>query len=54
MHAGGGTLVLEDLASLEVHGLPAKAAKLRSPDKGHRAEIRAFRDAIRIDESVRG
>jgi len=47
VHAGGGTLRLEDFARLRVHGLRATPETLRAPDKGHRAEIRAFRDAIR-------
>jgi predicted dehydrogenase/threonine dehydrogenase-like Zn-dependent dehydrogenase len=47
IHTGGGTLVLEDFAELEAHGLPVAAARLKLPDKGHSAEIRAFRDAVR-------
>ena len=47
IHAGGGSLRLDDFAQLAVHGLAAKPATLRRPDKGHRAEIDAFRDAIR-------
>jgi polar amino acid transport system substrate-binding protein len=47
IHAGGGSLRLDDFAQLAVHGLAAKPATLRRPDKGHRAEIAAFRDAIR-------
>jgi predicted dehydrogenase len=45
-HAGGGSLRLEDFARLEAHGLGASRA-LRGPDKGHRGQIEAFRDAIR-------
>jgi polar amino acid transport system substrate-binding protein len=45
-HAGGGSLALEDFARLEAHGL-GSSAELRRPDKGHRGEIEAFRDAIR-------
>lgn len=47
IHAGGGSLRLDDFAQLAVHGLAAKPATLRRPDKGHRSEIEAFRDAIR-------
>jgi predicted dehydrogenase len=46
VHAGGASLRLEDFAKLESFGL-GQAAELRRPDKGHRAEIAAFRDAIR-------
>jgi predicted dehydrogenase len=46
VHAGGGSLRLEDFAKLEAHGL-GRDTDLRRPDKGHRAEIAAFRDAIR-------
>lgn len=45
-HAGGGSLVLEDFARLTAHGL-GRSEELRRIDKGHRAEIDAFRDAIR-------
>jgi predicted dehydrogenase/threonine dehydrogenase-like Zn-dependent dehydrogenase len=47
VHAGGGSLRLEDFARLEAHGLGTSAGDARRPDKGHRAEIAAFRDAIR-------
>ncbi len=47
IHAGGGSLRLEDFARLEAHGLGKSAPPARRPDKGHRAEIAAFRDAIR-------
>jgi polar amino acid transport system substrate-binding protein len=46
VHAGGGSLRLEDFAKLEAHGL-GRDTDLRRSDKGHRAEIAAFRDAIR-------
>jgi polar amino acid transport system substrate-binding protein len=46
VHAGGASLRLEDFAKLEAHGL-GRDTDLRRPDKGHRAEITAFRDAIR-------
>ena len=46
LHADGGSLRLEDFARLEAHGL-GTSQTLRRPDKGHRAEIAAFRDAIR-------
>jgi polar amino acid transport system substrate-binding protein len=47
VHAGGGTLHLTDFMRLEVQGARARSEVLRKPDKGHRAEIEAFRDAIR-------
>ena len=47
VHAGGGSLRLEDFTRLEAHGLGKSDASARRPDKGHRAEIAAFRDAIR-------
>jgi predicted dehydrogenase/threonine dehydrogenase-like Zn-dependent dehydrogenase len=47
LHTGGGSLVLDDFARLDVHGLPARPVRLRSADKGHAAELQAFRDAIR-------
>jgi len=50
-HTGGGSLVLDDFVALEVHGLAAASTRLRKADKGHRAEIRWFRDAIRGRES---
>jgi hypothetical protein len=46
VHAGGASLRLEDFAKLESFGL-GTASELRRPDKGHRTEIAAFRDAIR-------
>jgi predicted dehydrogenase/threonine dehydrogenase-like Zn-dependent dehydrogenase len=46
VHAGGASLRCEDFAKLEAFGLGASET-LRRPDKGHRAEIEAFRDAIR-------
>ena len=50
-HTGGGSLVLDDFVSLEVHDLPVTSTRLRKADKGHRAEIRFFRDAIRGRET---
>jgi predicted dehydrogenase len=51
-HTGGGSLVLTDFVALEVQGLPATSSRLRNSDKGHRAEIRSFLDAIRGRESA--
>jgi predicted dehydrogenase/threonine dehydrogenase-like Zn-dependent dehydrogenase len=51
-HTGGGSLVLTDFVALEVQGLPARSSRLRNFDKGHRAEIRSFLDAIRGRESA--
>jgi polar amino acid transport system substrate-binding protein len=45
-HAGGASLRLDDFTKLESHGL-GRAQELARADKGHRAEIEAFRDAIR-------
>jgi predicted dehydrogenase len=45
-HAGGHSLELEDFRVLRGHGL-GQSETLGRPDKGHRAEIDAFRDAIR-------
>ncbi|MBS1107378.1 MAG: oxidoreductase [Deltaproteobacteria bacterium] len=47
VHAGGCTLHLTDFMRLEAQGARARTEVLRKPDKGHRAEIEAFRDAIR-------
>jgi predicted dehydrogenase/threonine dehydrogenase-like Zn-dependent dehydrogenase len=47
VHAGGGTLHLTDFMRLEAQGVRARTDTLRKPDTGHRAEIEAFRDAIR-------
>ncbi len=46
VHAGGGSLRLDDFAKLVSHGL-GRDTELRRPDKGHAAEVAAFRDAIR-------
>jgi predicted dehydrogenase len=46
VHAGGGSLRLEEFTKLEAHGL-GTSQELRRADKGHAAEIAAFRDAIR-------
>jgi predicted dehydrogenase len=47
IHAGSGSLVLDDFRELELHGLAGSPQQAPRPDKGHAAEIRAFRDAIR-------
>ena len=47
IHAGGATLVLDDFTSLEVYGAQRTSTRLKRADKGHRAELAAFRDAIR-------
>ncbi len=52
IHAGGATLRLEEFARLDVYGSGAKPAALPKPDKGHRNEIAAFRDAIRGRENA--
>lgn len=46
IHAGGGSLVLEDFTTLAVHGMKARAERLRRPDKGHRDQMRLFFEAI--------
>ena len=46
VHAGGGSLVLEDFAVLEAHGMPLAGAKLTRPDKGHHEEMRLFIEAV--------
>ena len=61
IHAGGASLRLDDFATLGVHGFAAKPIAQGRSDKGHRAEIAAFRDAIRghaspllgVDEAYR-
>jgi predicted dehydrogenase len=47
IHAGAGSLVLDDFKTLELHGLPGASRRLARADKGHAAELAAFRDAIR-------
>jgi len=47
VHAGGGSLVLVDFASLVCHGLGGRNHRLPRPDKGHRAQMRHWIDAIR-------
>jgi predicted dehydrogenase/threonine dehydrogenase-like Zn-dependent dehydrogenase len=51
IHVAGGSLVIDDFASLAVHGLPLRPVRRRQADKGHRAELRAFRDAVRGEAS---
>lgn len=46
IHAGGGSLVLDDFTKLESFGLAAGRAELRRPDKGHREEMRLFLEAV--------
>ncbi len=43
----GRILEIDDYRRFAAHGCKAKAIKLAEPDKGHRAEIEAFADAIR-------
>lgn len=52
IHAGRGSLVLDDFVKLSSHGLAAKDADLRRPDKGHRDEMRLFLEAIRGQENA--
>ena len=52
LHAGRGSLVLDDFTKLTSHGLAAKDADLRRPDKGHRDEMRLFLEAIRGQENA--
>jgi predicted dehydrogenase/threonine dehydrogenase-like Zn-dependent dehydrogenase len=47
IHTGAGSLVLDDFKTLELHGLPGASRQLARADKGHAAELAAFRDAIR-------
>jgi predicted dehydrogenase/threonine dehydrogenase-like Zn-dependent dehydrogenase len=47
IHAGSGSLVLDDFRKLELHGLAGSPQQAPRADKGHAAEMRAFRDAIR-------
>ena len=47
IHAGGGSLLLEDFTSLTCHGLAGRNRRLPRADKGHRAQMRYWIDAIR-------
>ncbi len=44
---GGGVAVLDDFRSLTLSGLPGKSRKLRAQDKGHRALLEHFVNAVR-------
>lgn len=46
IHAGGGSLVVEDFSTLLVHGMKGRDERLRRADKGHRDEMRFFFDAV--------
>lgn len=52
IHAGRGSLVLDDFSRLSSYGLSAKDSELRRPDKGHRDEMRLFLEAIEGRKSV--
>ena len=45
--AGGGVAVLDDFRSLTLSGLPGRSHKLRAQDKGHRALLDHFVEAVR-------
>ena len=45
--AGGGLAILEDFKSLVLSGMPGRSRRLRVADKGHRALLRHFLDAVR-------
>ena len=45
VHFDGKTLVLNDYLTLRAHGLPNASLALRQRDKGHAAELAAFRNA---------
>ena len=51
--AGGGLAILEDFKSLVVSGMPGRSRRLRVADKGHRALLRHFLDAVRGREPLR-
>lgn len=50
--AGGGLAILEDFKSLVVSGMPGRSRRLRVADKGHRALLRHFLDAVRGREPL--
>ena len=45
--AGGGVAVMEDFQSLTLHGLPGKAVRSRTGQKGYRAHLANFGAALR-------
>jgi predicted dehydrogenase len=47
--AGGGVAVMEDFTSLTLHGLPGKAVRSRTGQKGYRAHLANFGAAVRGD-----
>lgn len=51
--AGGGLAILDDFKSLVVSGMPSRSRRLRVADKGHRALLRHFFDAVRGREPLR-
>jgi predicted dehydrogenase/threonine dehydrogenase-like Zn-dependent dehydrogenase len=51
--AGGGLAILEDFKSLVVSGMPGRSRRLRVADKGHRALLRHFLNAVRGREPLR-
>ena len=44
---GGGVAVLDDFRSLTLSGLPGRNIKMRTQDKGHRALLTNFLDAVK-------
>ena len=50
--AGGGLAILEDFKSLVLSGMPGRSRRLRVADKGHRALLRHFLDAVRGREPL--
>ena len=50
--AGGGLAILDDFKSLVLSGMPGRSRRLRVADKGHRALLRHFLDAVRGREPL--
>ena len=50
--AGGGLAILEDFKSLVLSGMPGRSRRLRVADKGHRALLRHFLEAVRGREPL--
>ena len=50
--ASGGLAILEDFKSLVLSGMPGRSRRLRVADKGHRALLRHFLDAVRGREPL--
>jgi predicted dehydrogenase len=46
IYVDGTVLVMEDYRRLQVAGAPARDYSIRTPDKGHRAELKSFARAV--------